>query len=464
MKLVQGILKLKHFSYSVSRHYSNRNVLKLHERGMYKDIFPDTASAEIVDLLNAKPQCVYAGFDPTADSLHIGNLLVIINLLHWQRSGHRVIVLVGGATGYIGDPSERTTDRPALSAEYIKHNVSGITENVEQLFKNHDTFLWKGQGHGDDGDLVPVTIVNNYTWYEKLNVLSFMGNIGRNFRMGTMLSRHSVGSRIASETGMSFTEFTYQIFQAYDWLYLLENYDCRFQIGGSDQMGNIVSGHDLISRVSNRKVYGLTVPLVTTETGNKFGKSEGNAIWLNREKTSPFELYQFFIRSRDSEVENLLKLFTFYSTGKINEIMQQHKVKPEARLAQKKLAEQVTVLVHGESGLSSALQITTALYDKGVDALSKMSAEDITQVFKEARMCELLLKPGMTIYQLALEAGCFSTEDDAARIISAGGFYVNQQRCTNLSEVLTLGTHILLNNITLLRVGKRKYFVVKWKI
>nr|CAD7430564.1 unnamed protein product [Timema monikensis] len=386
-----------------TRCFTNRNMLKLKERGMLQDIFPDNSSQEIIDLLNSGQQCVYAGFDPTAQSLHIGNLLVLVNLLHWQRAGQRVVALVGGATGLIGDPSGRTNERIALDPSF-------------------------------------------------LNAVDLVGQIGRHFRMGTMLSRHSVQSRLASEGGMSFTEFCYQIFQAYDWLQLLQKYDCRFQVGGNDQMGNIMSGHDLISRLTKTKVYGLTLPLITSESGDKFGKSSGSAIWLDSRKTSPFQLYQFFIRVKDSDVGKLLKLFSFEPPGTIDEFVQKHQTKPELRIAQKKLAEQVTLLVHGEEGLRSALQSSATLYEGSLEALGKLNTSELSHMFEGATVCELLLEPGTTLLDLALRAKCFATEGDARRIISAGGFYINQQRAMNIDEVLSATTHILPNNVSLVRV------------
>lgn len=261
---------------------------------------------------------------------------------------------------------------------------------------------------------------------------------------------------------MSFTEFTYQALQAYDWLYLYDNYECTIQIGGSDQMGNLVSGHDLISKVHDKRVTGLTVPLITTEAGNKFGKTAGNAVWLNSNKTSPFDFYQFFIRTKDSEVEKYLKLFTFYPVKDIDKIMEAHWVKPEKRHAQKKLAEKITLLVHGQSGLESAHRTTDALYGGKPEALAEMTPEELETIFKSAASTSLVLSPGTSILKMAMDAGCFRDESDARRIISAGGLYVNLSRVNNPDLVLIPGAHILPNGITLLRVGKKNYYLIKW--
>ncbi|XP_044253839.1 tyrosine--tRNA ligase, mitochondrial [Tribolium madens] len=454
--LMKQILKCSKTA-SCMRHYSNRNILRLKERGMFQDIFPDTATNPVTDLLNAAPQHVYAGFDPTADSLHIGNLLVLINLLHWQRGGHQPIALIGGATAKIGDPSGKTSEREKLASVFVDENVIGIRNNIERIFYNHEKYLWKQKEK-----LAPLTIVNNESWYSKMSPIDLIGGAGRYLRMGTLLSRTSVQTRLQSPAGMSFTEFSYQLFQAYDWLHLFKKYNCSFQIGGNDQMGNIMSGHELISKTCNKQVYGLTVPIITSEMGDKFGKSAGNAMWLSPEKTSPFTLYQFFVRQVDTEVEKMLQLFTFDPIGSIKDLMRRHNEKPELRLPHKHLAEQVVLLVHGEKGLAAAQRATRALYERSIAALSEMNPSEIKSLFEGATVVEILPEPGQSVLDLAIRVGCFLTKEDAVRIISAGGFYINHQKTNNPSEVLNLNVHRLSNNVTLLRVGKRNYYVVKW--
>lgn len=407
-------------------------------------------------------QSIYAGFDPTADSLHVGNLLVIMGLIHCQRAGHRPIALVGGATGLIGDPSGRKTERNQLGETVIETNLKAIEQQLRRVFENHENCLWDSKKQ--KLPLAPLIIVNNADWYADLQLIDFVANMGRHFRMGSMLSRSSVQSRLESEDGMSFTEFTYQIFQAYDWLHLLRRHNCCFQMGGSDQTGNLMTGHELISRVERkREVFGLTLPLVTTEEGDKFGKSVGNAVWLDGNKTSPFALYQFFLRMPDSEVEKLLKLFTFIPLPQVEQLMREHTKEPEKRKAQTLLAEDVTLLVHGESGLKQAERVTNALYKGNVEGLAELNLSEIQQTFQGATMVNLLTEPGMSILELAMKAKCFPTETDAVRIINAGGFYVNQKRVQNIAEVLTTGVHILRNGISLLRVGKRNFYIVRWQ-
>ncbi|XP_043279149.1 tyrosine--tRNA ligase, mitochondrial [Venturia canescens] len=448
----------KHFVKFQQRFYSNRNVLKLHERGMFQDMFPDTSADEINKLLVKAPQCVYAGFDPTAESLHIGNLLVLMNLLHWQRGGHQVIALLGGATGLIGDPSHRISERIELSNLVAKENLESIGANIQTIFENHKKYFWVNE----KDELKPPIILNNLDWYQDVNVIEFIRKIGRHFRLGVMMGRTSVQSRLNAEGGMSFTEFTYQIFQAYDWLYLAKTHNCCFQIGGNDQMGNMVSGYDLISKVTKKKVYALTLPLITAEGGKKFGKSVGNAVWLSSKKSSSFQLYQFFVRSKDSDVENYLKLFTFLPLGRIQEIMNAHQKAPEKREAQRILAENVILLVHGEEGLHSAQETSALLYNKSIDTLSTMSTDEVVQVFEGAQVVDMMLRPGITVHELAMETKCFKSDHDALRIIPAGGFHINHQKIINPSEVITNGIHVLPNKLTLIRVGKKNYHIIRW--
>lgn len=266
-----------------------------------------------------------------------------MNLLHWQRAGHEVLALIGGATGLIGDPSDRKSERDQLEEIIVKENAESIKRNIETIFENHEKYFWRNP----DYILKPITIVNNADWYNGVNVIEFFRRVGKYFRLGTMLGRTSVQTRLKSDSGMNFTEFTYQVFQAYDWLHLLNKYNCRFQIGGSDQMGNIVAGHDLISKVKDCQAYGITLPLITSEGGKKFGKSVGNAVWLSSKKGSSFQLYQFFIRTKDSDVERFLNFFTFLTIPQINEIIAAHSKDPGKREAQTILAEAVTTLVYG---------------------------------------------------------------------------------------------------------------------
>ncbi|XP_055303989.1 tyrosine--tRNA ligase, mitochondrial [Sitodiplosis mosellana] len=443
------------------RTFATRSVTNLFDRGFVKEVFPPDSRHKIEEITTESPQSIYAGFDPTADSLHIGNLLVIIGLLHFQRAGHHPIALVGGATGIIGDPSGKSTERNALETKELKHNLSCIKKQLHKIFDNHRKYLWNEKVQGK---LNAVKYVDNAEWYEKMSFLDFIGSIGRHFRLGDMLNLTSVRSRMESDEGISFTEFSYQVCQSYDWWQLFKHHKCRFQLGGADQLGNISAGYRLIKRLeSNKNAFGITIPILTTRDGKKLGKSEGNAIWLHPEKTSPFSLYQFFVRTPDDEVENLLKMLSFFSLEEINEIMIEQNKATHLRLAPKKLAEQLTLLIHGEDGLKKAQQVTAALYDGDFAALSSLSQAEMKSIFVGAKVHEILLEPGMTVLDLVLKAKIYKHDREAMRYITQGGFYINQNRCKNIAEVISPAVHILANNFTLLRTGSRNYFIISWR-
>lgn len=434
-----------------------RDMLKLHERGIFQTVFPETNTSDLVRQLS-KSISVYCGFDPTADSLHIGNLLAIIGLIHCQRGGHQPLCVVGGATAIIGDPSGKTKERIPMSPMDIENNTIAITNQLNTIFANHEQYIWRHKNK----TLKPVKVLNNAEWYKCENVLEFMSRVGRSFRMGDLLSRESVKSRIASSEGMNFTEFTYQIFQAYDWLQLYQKYNCLIQIGGNDQLGNIISGYEFIHKCTGIRLFGLTVPLVTSETGDKLGKSAGNALWLDPDKTYPFDLYQYYINLKDSEVEKQLKLFTFLPDSEIRDIIRSHKESPHLRIAQKKISEQVTLLVHGESGLKEAKRWTEALFDQTGAGLSNLSKEEMMSLFKNIPCTQIIPEPGITLLDVCMRCKCFPREVDALRVISEGGVYVNHGRVSSPDTVLLPGLHILANNITLLRIGKKNHYIIEW--
>lgn len=306
----------------------------------------------------------------------------------------------------MGDPSGRKTERSVLEKVNLDHNLSCIRQQVENIFKNHQDIFWKEE----PDPLKPVIIVNNADWYRKINSIEFVTKIGRHFRMGEMLSRSSVQSRMNSESGMSFTEFTYQICQAYDWAHLYGVYKCRFQLGGSDQMGNINSGHDLISKRDKKQAFGITLPLITNEEGDKFGKSGGEAVWLDDKKTSAYSLYQFFVRQPDSEAEKLLKLFTFLPMNEVNNMLDRHRRTPELREPQNKVADDVTLLIHGTEGLKKAKDISKALYKGDATILGDMPGHEIQEIFKGAPYKEILLESGLSVFDLVMRVKCFPTE------------------------------------------------------
>ncbi|XP_014897841.1 tyrosine--tRNA ligase, mitochondrial isoform X1 [Poecilia latipinna] len=433
-------------------------LLSLHKRGVLKDSFPENAAQDqLPRLLQSAPQTVYCGFDPTADSLHVGNLLAIIGLLHFRSAGHNVVALLGGATAQIGDPSGKTSERERLSAEVVEENTRGIRESIQRIFINHEVLF-----HDRSRPLGTVNVLNNRSWYKSWEVVDFLSETGRHFRMGTMLSRHSVQSRLRSADGMSLTEFTYQVFQAYDFYHLHQIYGCRIQLGGTDQLGNLMSGHEYIHKVSGEEVYGLTIPLVTSTTGDKLGKTAGNAVWLNRDKTSPFELYQFFLRQSDASVERYLKLFTFLPLEEVEKLMEQQREDPSKRLAHKRLAAEVTKLVHGKEGLESAKRCTNALYHSSIQALEQMSDEELQELFREAPFQEMLLEPGTTVLDACRKASAIPDGPKGYRMISEGAVWINHKREDKPEQVLIPNIHILSNGLTLLRVGKKNFHIVKW--
>lgn len=433
-------------------------LFSLNKRGILKESFPDGAAQDrLPRLLQSGVQTVYCGFDPSADSLHVGNLLALIALLHFRSAGHNVIALLGGATAQIGDPSGKASERERLCADTAEENTHSIRESIQRIFTNHQLYFHRGSG-----SLGTVTVVNNLSWYKKRGVVDFLSEAGRHLRMGTMLSRHSVQSRLKSADGMSLTEFTYQLFQAYDFHYLHQKYGCKIQLGGTDQLGNLMSGHEYIHKVSGEDVFGLTVPLVTSSTGDKLGKTAGNAVWLNRDKTSPFELYQFFVRQPDASVEGFLKLFTFLPLAEVEGLMAQQREDPGKRVAHKRLAAEVTKLVHGKEGLESAKRCTNALYHSSVQALDEMSDEELQELFREAPFHEMLLEPGTSVIDACRSINAIPAGPRGYQMVSDGAVWINHMRVDKPEQVLVPKLHILSNGLSLLRVGKKNFYIIRW--
>ncbi|XP_070803306.1 tyrosine--tRNA ligase, mitochondrial [Pituophis catenifer annectens] len=432
-----------------------------YQRGLFQEVFPpQPAEEQLIELLQPgrPPVTAYCGFDPTADSLHVGHLLAVLGLLHFQRAGHDVIALVGGATAQLGDPSGRTKAREPLTAEEVRERARGLLEGLQRLFQNHRELFWAEEGNR----LGSVHFLDNASWLESESVIGFLAGVGGHLRMGTLLSRQSCKARLKSPEGMGLAEFLYPALQAYDFLHLYRGYGCLIQLGGADQLGNIMSGYDLVSKVTDKDVYGITVPLITSTTGDKLGKSAGNAVWLNRNRTSPFELYQFFVRQPDATVERYLKLFTFLSGMEIDHIMQVHAKEPERRGPQKRLAAEVTKLVHGRNGLESAKRCTKAFYYSNVDALENMSDEELQELFREAPYIEMLLEPGTTVLDLCRKTNAIADGPKGYRDITVGAVSINHITETNPEAVLILGQHILSNGLSLLKIGKKNYYIIKW--
>ena len=409
-----------------------------------RGLFENWTDPGVYDLLK-EPQTVYCGFDPSSDSLQAGNFFAIMTLCHYQRAGHKVLALVGGATGMVGDPSFKTSERKLLTAEQVAHNAEGIKENLSR-------FLDFGPGPGQ------ATLVNNLDWFGKFSFIDYIRDVGRHFRMGNMLGKDSVRARLESPNGMSFTEFCYQTMQGYDFLHLYDEFGCRVEAGGSDQWGNITAGTDLVHYVRGAQCYGVTVPLVKDSSGKKFGKSEGNAMFLDSRRTSCYKFYQFFLRSEDSVVVRYLKAFTFLPLSEIAQLEEAVKTAPEKREAQRVLAEDVVRRVHGEEGLAQALRATRALFGGSV---AGMSADELLGAFEDAPSAELPAAEafGQPLAKVAAQAGLFKSQGEARRMADGGGFYLNGER-VGAAEPFT-ADRAIEGRVAVLRAGKKNHLVLK---
>ncbi len=411
-----------------------------------RHLLEDVTSPELEKALE-RPVTVYAGFDPTSSSLQAGNYVTIMALAHFQRAGHRVIALVGGATGLIGDPSGKSTERQLLDAGQVESNLAGIRENLSRFLDF------------DPHSANPARMVNNYDWYKDFTFLSFLRDVGRYFRMGPMLGKDSVRKRMEAEDGMSFTEFCYQILQGYDFLHLHRTYGCTLQIGGSDQWGNITSGTELVRRIAGAEAYGMTFPLVCDSAGKKFGKSEGNAIYLDAAKTSQYEFYQFFLRTHDADVARYLKIFTFLSLEQIAELEKALAEAPEKRVAQQALATEVTRAVHGEDGLAVAQRATAALFGGSIEGLSASELEKIFADVPSARLPRRAVE-GHPAFEVMAAAGMMSSKGEARRLVQQGGLSINNCKVSGLDRNLE-ASDLIDGRVAVLRGGKRNYFLLK---
>ncbi|EIJ79287.1 Tyrosyl-tRNA synthetase, cluster 1 [Bacillus methanolicus PB1] len=406
-------------------------------------IYQQTDEEGIKDILNKEKISLYCGIDPTADSMHIGHLLPFLTLRRFQNEGHRPIVLVGGATGLIGDPSGKSEERKLQSLETIQHNVKAIEMQLHRIF----------DFDGESGAI----LVNNYDWIGPMDVVTFLRDYGKHVGVNYMLAKDTIASRL--ETGISFTEFTYTILQAMDFLHLYKHHNCKMQIGGSDQWGNITTGLELIRKMQpeGAKAYGLTIPLVTKADGTKFGKTESGAVWLDPEKTSPYEFYQFWINTADADVVKYLKYFTFLSRKEIEELKKSVQEEAHLRKAQKALAEEMTRLIHGEEALQQAIKISEALFNGEVKSLS---AAEIKQGFKDVPSYEHTSSEEIGIVDLLVAAKISPSKRQAREDVSNGAIYVNGERITDVGYVLGEKDKIE-GQFTVIRRGKKKYFLIK---
>lgn len=413
-------------------------------RGLLHQQTHETIGAE----LEKGPLTLYCGFDPTADSLHVGSLVPIMGLAHFQRAGHRCIALVGGGTGLIGDPSFKATERSLLTKEQVAINAAGIQKQLA-LVLNFD---------GPNGAL----LLNNIDWLGTLGFIDFLRDVGKHFSVNVMLSKESVRQRLEDrDHGISYTEFTYSLLQAYDFMQLNEHYGCRLQIGGSDQWGNIVAGMDLTRRVRNAETFGLTLPLVTKSDGSKFGKSESGNIWLDAARTSPYKFYQFWLNQADADTARYLKYFTFLSQEEILELERQIAEEPHKRAAQLRLAEEVTRMIHGAEALANAVSASQAMFGGDLRGLDEATLVDIFSEVPSSTLPRDLLTSGRLLLDVLSEAGVFSSKGEGRRTIKNGGLYLNSARVED--EATLLGAESLLTgSIAVVRVGKKNYHLLRF--
>lgn len=413
-------------------------------RGMIHDIMPGTEEA-----LLKQVSAGYIGFDPTADSLHVGHLVQIMTLVHFQRAGHKPYALVGGATGMVGDPSGKSQERNLLDAETLQHNVACVKKQLE-------AFLDFNSGSN------AAEMVNNYDWFEKMSFLDFIRDVGKHISVNYMMAKDSVKKRL--ETGMSFTEFSYQLVQGYDFYYLNQHHNCILQLGGSDQWGNIVTGTELIRRKAGGEAYAVTTPLIKKADGTKFGKTESGSVWLDPEKTSPYAFYQFWLNASDTDAANYVRIFTLKSQEEIEALEAQHAEAPHLRVLQKAIAEDITTRVHGAAALQTAIAASNILFGKSTaEDLRSLSEKDFFAVFEGVPQASVSISDfqnGLSIVEaLAAKTGFLSSNGEARRELKANAISVNKEK---VAEDYILSTNDLINDrYVLLGKGKKNNYILR---
>lgn len=419
-------------------------------RGMVHDIMPGTE-----ELLNKEITSGYIGFDPTADSLHIGHMVQVMLLVHFQRAGHTPIALVGGATGMIGDPSGKSEERNLLDEASLRNNQEAIKRQLSHFLDFRSEKANKA------------LMVNNYDWMKDYSFLQFIRDIGKHITVNYMMSKESVKKRIGSESkeGMSFTEFSYQLVQGTDFLHLYISHGCKLQMGGSDQWGNIVTGTELIRRKEGGEAYALTCPLITKSDGTKFGKTESGNVWLDPEKTTPYQFYQFWLNVSDEDAAKYIKIFTILCRNEIDGIINEHNKAPHERLLQRRLAEEVTVMVHSRNDYEGAVEASQILFGKGTtESLKKMNENTFLSVFEGVPVFEVkkeVIYTGVSISDLCAEhTRVFTSKGELRRLVQGGGLSINKEKIGNAEKLI--GQESLLNNkYMLIQKGKKNYSLIK---
>lgn len=409
-----------------------------------------THEKELSEALSTRSISMYCGVDPTADSIHVGHLLPFLTLARLQRAGHRPVILVGGATGMIGDPSGRDSERSLLTLEQVAENAEAIRQQVARFVS------FEGEN--------AAVMVNNYDWIGSLTYIEWLRDVGKHFTVNYMTGKESVRRRLEDrEQGISYTEFSYMLLQAYDYYHLNKELRCQLQLGGSDQWGNITAGIELIRKKGGGDAYGLTLPLLTTAAGEKFGKSAGNAVWLDPERTSPYELYQFFFRSEDADVERFLLAFSMRSVTEIQALVAEHAEAPHRRVAQQALAEEVTAMIHGPEGLARAQQASAILFGSEIEGLSDKELSGIFADVPAADLDRQRLNEGYALIELLADSGLYASRGEARRALKAGGVYINNRRAEGEEQVLTL-EDLASETMLVLRKGKRNYHLARFAL
>lgn len=414
----------------------------------WRGLLNQTTDEKIGEFL-ATPRAVYNGFDPTADSLHAGHLVAVMNLRRFQRAGHRPIALVGGATGMIGDPSGRNSERNLQSLDQVQHNVECIQKQLARFIDFDDA---------KNG----ARLVNNYDWLKNFSYLAFLRDVGKLFQVNVMLAKDSVKSRLDSDSGLSYTEFSYMLLQSYDFVHLYQTYGCEVQIGGSDQWGNITAGIDLARRMTGAQLYGLTSKLLLKSDGQKMGKSASGALWLDPKKTSPYQFYQYWINVDDSDVENAFRFYTDLGEEEANALIAEHRAALGKRILQKQVAKELTTLAHGEEGLKAALRATEIFFGAEIGDLSDA---ELVSIFADVPSKELpreqLDHLEISILDAFVLAGLAKTKSDARRAVQQGGAYVNNRPVADVAHCLGVGD-LASESVVVLRSGKKRYALLRF--
>ncbi|PKL76352.1 MAG: tyrosine--tRNA ligase [Candidatus Melainabacteria bacterium HGW-Melainabacteria-1] len=416
----------------------------LQKRGMIEQISDEAA---IREMLERERVSIYIGFDPTARSLHIGSLLPMMVLAHLQRAGHRPIAVVGGATGMIGDPSGRSSERNLITLDEVDANLAGIRHQLESFLS------FEGEN--------AASVVNNADWTTPISYLEWLRDVGKFFTINYMMAKESVRRRLEDrDQGISYTEFSYMLLQAYDFLHLFRAEGCKLQGGGNDQWGNITAGIDLVHKVEGQQAYGLTFPLITTSSGEKFGKSAGNAVWLDPQMTSPYQFYQYWIQTDDRDVRRYLGLFSFLSLDQIDEIVAAHDAAPEKRAGQRRLAAEVTAIVHGAEAVRKAELASEVLFGREIEGLSD---HDLGEIFADVPSTQLArtLLGELTVLDLLRETGMVKSNGEARRLIQGGGVYLNNRACSEPGQAIS-AAELASESALVLRSGKKKYHLVRF--